>query len=161
MHDVQICPDREPCQSMPGPRPSSESNIPFNGRLGILRVPFSQCKDLQCDKKLSILHANFLDGIGIYSLRAFERTYFQVKWRSIAELTLANDIGDERHCVFGCPHFQGLRQQHGEIVQDPHDAMRSFMWHKDQKSVCALVLAFVNEAQTARQVRPHMPLPAG
>ena len=27
--------------------------------------------------------------------------------------------------------------------------MRSVMWHKDQESVCALVLAIVNEAQTS------------
>ena len=60
-----------------------------------------------------------------------------------------NTIGDERHCVFDCPHFQGLRQQHAEIFRDSHDAMRSVMWHKDQKSVCALVLAIVNEAQTS------------
>ncbi len=43
---------------------------------------------------------------------------------------------------------QGLWQQHAEIFRDSHDAMRSVMWHKDQKSVCALVLAIVNEAQT-------------
>ncbi len=61
---------------------------------------------------------------------------------------LQDAIGDERHCVFDCPHFQGLRQQHAEIFRDSHDAMRSVMWHKDQKSVCALVLAIVNEAQT-------------
>ncbi len=48
-----------------------------------------------------------------------------------------NAIGDERHCVFDCPHFQGLRQQHAQIFQDSHGAMRSLMWHKDQKSVCA------------------------
>ncbi len=42
----------------------------------------------------------------------------------------------------------GLRQQHAMIFRDSHDAMRSVMWHKDQKSVCALVLAIVNEAQT-------------
>ncbi len=53
------------------------------------------------------------------------------------------------HCVFDCPHFQGFWQQHAEIFQDSHDAMRSLMWHNDQKSVCALVLAIVNEAQTA------------
>ncbi len=50
--------------------------------------------------------------------------------------------------MFDCPHFQGLRLQHAEIFGDSHDAMRSVMWHKDQKSVCALVLAIVNEAQT-------------
>ncbi len=62
-----------------------------------------------------------------------------------------NAIGDERHCVFDCPHFQGLRQQHkqhAEIFTDSHDAMRSVMWHKDQKSVCALVLAIVNETDS-------------
>ncbi len=59
-----------------------------------------------------------------------------------------NAIGDERHCLFDCPHFLGLRQQHALIFRDSHDAMRSVMWHKDQKSVCALVLAIVNEAQT-------------
>ncbi len=26
-------------------------------------------------------------------------------------------IGDERHCVFDCPHFQGLRQQHADDFQ--------------------------------------------
>ncbi len=42
----------------------------------------------------------------------------------------ANAIGDERHCVFDCPHFQGLRQllqQCAELFQDFHDAMRSLM----------------------------------
>ncbi len=29
----------------------------------------------------------------------------------------------KRHCVFDCPHFQGLRQQHAEIFQYSHDAM--------------------------------------
>ncbi len=53
------------------------------------------------------------------------------------------------HCVSDCPHFQGLRQQLAGTYQDPHDAMRSLMWHKDQKPVCDLVSAIVNEAQTA------------
>ncbi len=60
-------------------------------------------------------------------------------------------IGDERHCVFDCPRFQSLWQQHVEIFlifQDSHDAMRSLMRHKAQKSVCALLLTIVNEAQT-------------
>ncbi len=41
-----------------------------------------------------------------------------------------NAIGDERHCVFDCPRFQSLRQQHAMIFRDSHDAMRSVMWHK-------------------------------
>ena len=40
-------------------------------------------------------------------------------------------VGDERNCVFDCPYFHGLRQQHAEIFQDSHDAVRSFMWHED------------------------------
>ncbi len=60
-----------------------------------------------------------------------------------------NAIGDERHCVFDCPRFQGLRQQHAGNFEDSHDAMRYLMWHNDQNSVCALVVAIVNEAQTA------------
>ncbi len=60
-----------------------------------------------------------------------------------------NAIDDERHCVFDCPHFQGLRQQHAQIFQDSHDAMRSLLCHQDQKYVRALVLAIVSEAQTA------------
>ncbi len=40
-------------------------------------------------------------------------------------------------------HHHHQEQQHAEIFQDSHDAMRSFMWHKAQKSVCALVLASV------------------
>ncbi len=56
-------------------------------------------------------------------------------------------VGDEHHCVFDCPRFQGLRQQHAVVFQDSHDAMRSLMWHKDQKSVCGLLLAIVNEVR--------------
>ncbi len=33
------------------------------------------------------------------------------------------------------PRFQGHRQQHAEIFQDSHDAMRSLMWLRHQKSV--------------------------
>ena len=57
-------------------------------------------------------------------------------------------VGDERHCIFDCPHFHGLRQQHGQLFHNAHGAMRSLMWDKDQKSVFALILAIVFEAQT-------------
>ncbi len=63
--------------------------------------------------------------------------------------------GLEHHCVFACPRFQGLRQQQADVFQDFHGAMRSFMWHKHQKSVCALVLAIISKAQTSLQIRPH------
>ncbi len=52
-----------------------------------------------------------------------------------------------RHHVFDCPDFQGLRQQ--RTCRDFDAAMLSFMWHQDQKFVCGLVLAIVNEDQTS------------
>ena len=57
-------------------------------------------------------------------------------------------VGDERHCLFDCPHFGGLRSEHAQLFHEAHGAMRSLMWHKNQKSVCAMILAIVNEAQT-------------
>jgi len=59
-----------------------------------------------------------------------------------------HDVGDEKHCISACPRFDGLRQRHAELFSDAQDSMRSLMWHKDQKSVCAIVLAIVLEAQT-------------
>ncbi len=53
------------------------------------------------------------------------------------------DLESTGRCSYDGPHLQGLHQQHAEIFQDSHDAMRSLTWHKDQKSVCALVLAIV------------------
>ena len=50
--------------------------------------------------------------------------------------------GDERHCIFDCPRFCELRQEHADLFGDAR-AMRSLMWHKDPKSVCALILAIV------------------
>ncbi len=70
-------------------------------------------------------------------------------------------IGDERHCVFDCPHFQGLRQQHAGIFRDSHDAMRSVMWHKDQKFVYSLlqfVLACTADVHKAALSGEPMPL---
>ncbi len=32
-------------------------------------------------------------------------------------------MGDKRHCVYDCPHFQGLWQQHADILHDFHDAI--------------------------------------
>ena len=59
-------------------------------------------------------------------------------------------VGDERHCIFDCPRFEELRQLHTGLFQDSHDTMRWwFMWHKDQKSVCALVLAIVKQTRTS------------
>ncbi len=45
--------------------------------------------------------------------------------------------------------FRAFGSSIKNIFRDPHDAMRSVMWHKDRRSVCARVLAIVNEAQTS------------
>ena len=61
-------------------------------------------------------------------------------------------VGDERHCLFDCPHFGDLRSEHAPHAQLYHEAhgamrsLRSLRWHKDQKSVCALILAIATEA---------------
>ena len=57
-------------------------------------------------------------------------------------------VGDERHCLFDCPRFGDLRSEHAQLFHDAHGAMRSLMWHKNQKFVCAMILAIVNEAET-------------
>ena len=57
-------------------------------------------------------------------------------------------VGDERHCLFDCPHLGDLRSEHAQLFDEAHGAMRSLMWHKNEKSVCAMILAIVNEAQT-------------
>ena len=44
------------------------------------------------------------------------------------------------------PHFDGLRSEHAQLFHEAHGAMPSLMWHKDQKSVCALILALATEA---------------
>lgn len=48
--------------------------------------------------------------------------------------------------VVDCPHFDRLWLTHADIFQDVFDAMRSSMWHKDQKVVRALLLAIAAEA---------------
>ena len=47
-------------------------------------------------------------------------------------LCTARAVGDERHCVFDCPCFCDLCQEHARLFDDAHCAMRCLMWHKDQ-----------------------------
>ncbi len=46
-----------------------------------------------------------------------------------------NAVDDERHWIFKRPHCGDLRQQHAELSQDFHDAMRCTIRHKDLQSV--------------------------
>ena len=70
-------------------------------------------------------------------------------------------LGDERHCIFKCPRFNGHRLSFAQLFDDANGAMRTLVWHKDQKAVSALILAIcieVIEAYTLTQIRPHRPL---
>ena len=67
--------------------------------------------------------------------------------RYCSEFAVGHQLFPERHCIFDCPRFCELRQEHADLFGDAH-AMRFLMWHKDQKSVCAPILAIVSEAQT-------------
>ncbi len=75
----------------------------------------------------------------VFVFFAIHATYHTNDWRSSSYYCLYRHVPS-----FDCPRSQGLRQQHAEIFQDSHDAMRSLMWHNDQKSVCALLLAIVD-----------------
>ncbi len=68
------------------------------------------------------------------------------------------ELGDERHCIFKCLHFDGHRLSFARLFDDAHDAMRTLVWHRDQKAVSALILAICTEAWTPKQIRPHRPL---
>ena len=75
------------------------------------------------------------------------------RFRSLGDASLCTlcttcALGDERHYVFDCPRFAGLRLTHAELFQDASGAMKSLVWHKDQEDVCALLLAIVAQAQT-------------
>ncbi len=70
---------------------------------------------------------------------AFTHTDEHFKLRSMPMLSATSTFGSLIGFVF----------RYAEIFKDPHCVLRFLMWHKDQKSVCAFVLATVNEAQTA------------
>ncbi len=55
-------------------------------------------------------------------------------------------LGDEQHCNFDCPCFNGHRLSFAQLVDDAHGAMRTLVWHQDQKAVSALILAICTEA---------------
>ncbi len=52
-------------------------------------------------------------------------------------LCATDAIGKERHRVFDCPPFQGLRQQHAQIFQESHDAMRSHVAQRPEVFLCS------------------------
>ena len=54
-------------------------------------------------------------------------------------------LGDERHCIFECPRFDGHRLSFQRLFDDAHGAMQTLMWNKDQKAVSALILVTCTE----------------
>ncbi len=65
---------------------------------------------------------------------------------NIATFCPGRALGDERHCIFECPRFDGHRLNFPQLFDGAHDAMRTLVWHKDQKAVSALILAICTEA---------------
>ena len=39
--------------------------------------------------------------------------------------------------------------EHAKLLEQAHGAIRSFLWQKDQETVCDVILAIVSEAQTS------------
>ena len=57
-------------------------------------------------------------------------------------------VGDELHCVLGCPHFSDIRAQLPGLFQDAAGCMCECIGHKDQKAVCHRLIALLQKAQT-------------
>ena len=57
----------------------------------------------------------------------------------------AQAVGDERHYVFDCPAFPGIRAT--PLFQESAGSMKLFMWHRDQKAVSGCLSAILNEAE--------------
>ena len=54
-------------------------------------------------------------------------------------------LGDERHFVFECPSFQAIRSGFTELFDAAGGAMRSLLWHRDQKAVVDFLVAILRQ----------------
>ena len=88
------------------------------------------------------------NGLQVHLYKSITYGRLQKNTQSSDRLCTTCALGDERHYVFDCPRFAGLRLTHAELFQDASGAMKSLVWHKDQEDVCALLLAIVAQAQT-------------
>ena len=70
--------------------------------------------------------------------------------RNLRRCTLCStqSIGDERNFLFECPHFDEIRAQHADLFDSSANAMRSFVWQKDQQAVCDCMAAVIRWAET-------------
>ena len=63
-------------------------------------------------------------------------------------------VEDEWHCLFDCRRVGDLRSEHAQrlmrhMVPCVPSGQVALILGKNQKSVCAVILAIVNEAQTS------------
>ena len=62
-------------------------------------------------------------------------------------LCSTRSVGDERHFLFECPHFDEIRAQYVDLFDSSANAMRSFVW-QDQHAVCDCMTAVIRLAET-------------
>ena len=55
-------------------------------------------------------------------------------------LCLGMHVGDQRHYGLHCPLLGDIRNPHSRLFDDSHEAMRLFVWHRNQKSVASCLL---------------------
>ncbi len=100
----------------------------FGNSMQGLSMKLMMLRDLPCDSRTRCLSVPVWRSL---SMRARQHDRCVL----IGTFYTTSAVGDERPCVFNCPRFQGLWQQHAGMFQDYHDAMWSFLWHREQKSV--------------------------
>ncbi len=47
-----------------------------------------------------------------------------------------------------CPHFDDIRAQYPDLLQDARNSMRNLMWHQSQKTLSDFVIAILDEPRT-------------
>ena len=70
--------------------------------------------------------------------------------RYLSKCTLCSQhaLGDERHYMLECSHFDYVRALFPHLLEDAHDSMRDLMWHTDQKALTDFILAILHIAET-------------
>ena len=97
---------------------------------------------------------------------AFVRCYFEVApaehWQCHVSKAIAlrvlRPIAFEESLYFKasnafCAYFHGCRQEHAHLFHDAHRATCLLSWSKDQKSICASMLAIVQRPRHTVRIR--------
>ncbi len=69
--------------------------------------------------------------------------------QSVRAFVLASVKEAQTSCIFDCPRFDGRWLSFARLFDDVHSALRTLVWHKDQKAVSALILAICNNCTEA------------